>query len=48
MSSIPRFRDGGTFYKMDPSQPFPPQVLTKYNEHSEPLGFSFEDIKYSN
>jgi hypothetical protein len=48
MASIPRVRDSGTFYQLDPNEPFPPEVLTKYNEHSVPLGFYFDDMKYSN
>ena len=48
MSSIPRVRVGGTHYTMDPSQSFPPEVLMMYNKHSVPLGFYFDDIKYSN
>lgn len=45
---IPRVRFGGTFYTMDPMQSFPQEVLMKYNQHSMPLGFYFDDIKYSN
>lgn len=44
---IPRVRVGGTHYTMDPSQSFPPEVLTMYNEHSVPLGFSIDELKYS-
>ena len=48
MSSIPRVRGSGTYYQLDPNVPFPPEVRAKYNEHSVPFGFYFDDIKYQN
>ncbi len=48
MSSIPRVREGGRYYTLDPSQSFPLEVRNKYNEHSVPFGFYIDDMKYSN
>jgi len=44
---IPRVRVGGRHYTMDPSQSFPPEVLMMYNEHSVPMGFSIDELSYS-